>query len=225
MPAGLQIFNESGTIIVSEAFKNYHLIEKGTFVIPAGDSTTGGSFSFTRTGRTFPVLAIRASVLVGSSEQVVSGGSLTRAFYTKINSSSTTVEFWLFDVLSTPPATFGLEVYNSLGQLTYASGQAPMRVVGDVLMSGYTNTSETFSAGRTYASVQSFSGLAQDNTEGPPDFFVTKGLLGMASWSGTTITCKRNFTDTITGQFDEDIPGFSYEFQPPRWLIIDVTNL
>lgn len=225
MPAGLQIFNESGTMIVSDTFKNYHLIEKGTFTIPAGDSENGGIFSFTRTGRTFPVLAIRASVLVGSSEQVVPGGSLTRTFYTKINSSSTTVEFWLFDVLSTPPATFGLEVYNDLGQLTYASGQAPMRVVGDVLMSGYTNTSSTFSAGRTYASVQSFSGFAQDNTEFVPDFYITKRLLGMASWSGTTITCRRNFTDTIIDQFDEDIPGFSYEFQPPRWLIIDVSNL
>jgi hypothetical protein len=225
MSVGLEIRNDSGVLIISQAFRNYHLIEKGTFVIPAGDSVVGGTFVFSRSGRTFPVLAIRAPALVGSNEQVVSGGTITRTFSTPLLAASVTVEFWLFDVLSTPPATFGLEVYDAAGNLAYASGQAPMRIVGEVVMSAYTNTSGTFGAGRTYAAVQTFAGFAQDNTETVPDFFVTKRIVGMASWSGTAITCRRNFTQTKIREFDEDIPGFSYETQPPRWLIVDVTNI
>lgn len=224
MPAGLQIFNEAGVLIVSDLHKNYHLIEKGTFVIPAGGGAAGGSFTFTRSGRTLPVIAIRAPALVGSGEQVVSGGTLTRIFSAPTSAASVTVEFWLFDVVTTS-SPFGLEVYNSSGQLTYSSGVAPMRVAGEVVMTGFTNTSGTFGAGRTYASVQTFSGFAQENTEFVPDFFITKRLVGMASWSGTTITCRRNFTNTKIQEFDEDIPGFTYEFQAPRWLIVDVTNL
>lgn len=208
--------------MISQAFRNFHLIEKGSFTIPAG-----GFFTFTRTGRTYPLVAIRSGALVGSTSQVVSGGTLTRIFQVPMGAAAVTVEFWLFDVLAAPPASFGLEVYDAASQLTYASGSAPLRVAGEVVISGFTNASGSYTAGRTYAGIQTFSGFAQQNDQVQfgPDLWLTKKLLGMSSWSGVAISCRRNFTDSKTSEQDEDIPGFTWEDQPPRWLIVDVTNL
>lgn len=222
MPAGLEVSNTSGVKMVTQDFKNYHLIETGTFVIPAG-----GSYTFTRTGRTLPILAIRSTAFVGSSNQTLSGGSLSRTFSVPMGSGAVTVTFWLFDVLASSPANFGLEVYNAVGELTYASGSAPLRVVGAVNMTGFTTTGGTYAAGRTYASVQTFTGFSQLNEQVQfgPDLWLTKYLLGMSSWSSVTVNCRRNFTDTKIAEFDQDIPGFSWDDQPPRWIIVDVTDL
>lgn len=221
MSQGLEVTNDSGAFQITESFRNYHLVESGTFSVTG----TSSPHTFTRSSLTAPLLALRStSNRVGQSSGTFSSGNLSTVIQGPMGTSAQTVSFWLFDVATSNPVSFGLEVSNSAGALIYSSGIAPLRIIATVNVSGFTNATATYASGRTYAAIQTVSGHAQDTTD--LGFgYQNRSCMGMASWSSATIDARRNFTDTlIQDEINENVPGLEFTGQAPGWIIVDVTN-
>lgn len=130
MPEGIQVYNDSGILQIDGTFRNLSLISTGSILcnntsteIPAtyGDVVVPNS---TSPLLAFPGIGNGVTCTVIS----VSGSNRTfRVFYE--GNVSVTIPYYVFDVPDSTPTTFGLQVYNSSGQLCFDAAKKYMRVL------------------------------------------------------------------------------------------------
>lgn len=154
MPAGLQVFNDTGIVQIDQDWLNFALVEKGSVSL---DTSLGGGWGnayygeFTRSGLINPVVAFRANgdQAVSILNSVVSGANRTFRF---VGLGGETVTWYLFDSVDVTGVTdnYGLEVFRADGARAFHSSVPCMRVAGQA-----TGASLSLPAGRDYAVVQS----------------------------------------------------------------------
>lgn len=149
MPAGLQIFNSAGTILIDENYANLALRSK------VSTSTTQPSDRVTvpMSGMQSPMIALASQSYTGVKSMLSSLASFTVQGPLV---GSAPVDCYIFDVPTPSGLTQGLMVYNAAGQLVFDSGNKYARVVdvyGGSALADWT-PSRTYAAGRTYAVVQ-----------------------------------------------------------------------
>lgn len=104
--SGLSIYNSSGSIIISESYRNYHLASSGTIA-------NSGSLPTVPTGHILCVRPTTAGALIYAS---TTGGS-----YIKVNTGS--IEWALFRIeIPASSETYGLRVFTPSGTIAYDSG-------------------------------------------------------------------------------------------------------
>lgn len=180
MTAGLQVRNNAGVLQVDETYVNYVLVASGTSSGATLWYAGGGSnppavyyTDITVTGRTAPMIAIRAGFGVVVLRATVSGGTWT---WRILRNGTSNFDWFVFDLASVESAaTFGLEVFNASAQRVYHSSQKPLRVAGEF---GY-GDGDGFAidsvppvyltAGRSYAIVHLSMGSGQWLQEEPGD--------------------------------------------------------
>lgn len=155
MPAGLQVFNNSGIVQIDQDWLNFALVEKGSVGL---NSALGGGWGsayygeFTRAGLINPVVAFRANSdqRVSILNTLVSGSNRTFRF---VGRGGETVTWYLFDSVDVSGISSGagFEVYRGDGVRAFHSDVPPMRVVGQ--MDG--GSSLSVSASRDHAIIQS----------------------------------------------------------------------
>lgn len=138
MPAGLEIRNDAGFFQITDQYKNFVLVSKGTVALDGTEWNLGSShqygahavISFPNTLGYPPLLALRCSVYVAIFRVQLVGGNWVYDITSQLGGLSTAVIEW-FAFAPTPnviPANYGLEVYTAGGQLAYHSGYLPMNV-------------------------------------------------------------------------------------------------
>jgi hypothetical protein len=167
MPAGLTIWNDGGTVQITDSLVNPVLIQKGTITTVtntqagAPSAASMASFSYTRpNSSTYPMLAIRPSGLTGlTGIGFVENGtptSLTWVWdFLSTQAVGTTIDYWLFDLKPTPTSSKLFEIYDTAGNLAFSLAEKPMRIrsVLTGTLSGPGTTTTTYDTGRTYASL------------------------------------------------------------------------
>lgn len=161
---GLTIYNDSGTLQIDEDYKNLSLVEK-PIVNAVGGS---GLISINYTG-VRPVVAVGHTTFVAFVYATVSGTSWT-FYFMGGGAAGTPIQFYIFDDPKTAP-TFGLEVYNAAGQLSFSFGAPPLRIVSiHPNLNPTVTQSFSLSAGKTYATVLARPGRQMNNSVGSLEF-------------------------------------------------------
>ena len=126
--AGLVIRNTAGQVQFSTNFANFCLAAKGTITTytawtSAGISLRVFSVVYTATGTARPLCGVRGGAFLSVTN---SGNVYTFSFLS--SSSTTSMDYFIFDELPLAPASFGLNVWSESGKLLYSSAYKPLRV-------------------------------------------------------------------------------------------------
>lgn len=131
MPAGLQVLNDNGILQISELFRNYLLINKVTLGGVWRDDFPNRGYFYDITAPTGSIVACQPAegLLIGLYTTTVQGSYTQYSFVdTPIAQGAASVcTFYVFSLGVPPtPATYGLEVYDSLGALCFSSNASYM---------------------------------------------------------------------------------------------------
>lgn len=168
MPAGLQVFNDSGTIQVDQDYVSFSLSAKGVCSMtldPALHPQPMYIGSVTVAGQN-PIIAFRPPVqstpggpAVNLLSRQQSGNQFTFHFRAKHNQPFS-LEYWVFDSAGYGIGggmNFGLQIFKADGTIAFDSGTKPIRVVGVIDLVATNSASAGAVAvptGKTYAIVQ-----------------------------------------------------------------------
>lgn len=167
MTSGITVFNDSHTVQIDHEYKNVCLAQKGT--VASGTKSDGSFFAtvqhvditYTANSSTPPSLIVLGTAMNYLFLLSQSGNTFTwRAIFGNSN-SSVTADYWIFDK---PPnsstSSFGFQVFDPTGNLSFDALFKYANVVGIMNMSWQTNTPSTFSvpAGKTYIPLQMTNG-------------------------------------------------------------------
>lgn len=153
MPAGLQIFNTSGTILIDEHYHNLCVVKKATHTL-TGTPLVTTFYTGTQvqnsvdTGLTLTnraIVAVRCSSVVHA---YVSGNNVVF-----VGAPGAVITYYVFDKPPASTATYGLVVYTATGEVAFDATRQYARVSG--VRSGSTVAAwagaVSYPAGRTYA--------------------------------------------------------------------------
>lgn len=118
MPYGISVNNDSGNLIISQDYRNYHLISTGTI-------SNGGSWPSFNWSQGEQMYIRASSPGATLSSQQYFGGSMV------FTVSAGVMEYVIIKLSPSPSSTtYGLRVYASDGTtIAYDSGRAPAKVV------------------------------------------------------------------------------------------------
>lgn len=220
MAAGLQVYTDTGILQIDENTLCYGLRAKGTgtFNVNIGGATNLRVGQVVVTSAVAPMVAVRRIGTISLFSVSVSGSTWT---YNFIGVNGGTFDWYAFD--SYTPAmgagTYGLDIYNSLGQLTYSTGAPIMRIVG-VNSTGLSNS-------RSYAVVQAATAFTRftdlDLQDGLGRYQFTASVAGVSQTIAATTSLTAFFTpfeNYFTFATDPD-----YSDPLPGFFVVDVTNL
>lgn len=152
MPAGLEIINTAGTVLVDENYVNLAMRSKGS-------GSTSGSSGLNRLtvaldGLQTPMIAYACATRHVGHNWFASDMSST-TFQGDL-SITATVNYYIFDQPVASGANHGMQIYNAAGVLVFDALNKYARVVdifGGAALANWT-PSRSYPAGRTYAVVQ-----------------------------------------------------------------------
>lgn len=152
MPAGAEIFNDTGKMVLSANLQN-PVLKVSSSVTSVGSSLI---VSYTRSSTSeVPICAIGPSVrtiLLGNTDPAL----LTWEWhYTMDTSVNTAVPYYIFGTPPAPSGNFGLELYDAAGVLAFSVQNKPLRLrdvlVGTTGLAAGVGNDRVYDAGRVYA--------------------------------------------------------------------------
>lgn len=239
MPAGLQVFNDSNTVQIDDEYSNLMFIRKGTLTL-----TDGGTLDVVVTNRVSPKVAIRVTDNQASSKStaclysVIDSGS-TRTFRYRVEAgivgAVTTLEYFVFDRGTPVSSGFGLQTFNSAGELIFDSGQKYLAIDSVLVSNNYEADGFTFAGksivintSRTYAIVFGEYGgyWTGQNIPANPPFPQTYDdrtfAIGMRSITGGFVGALQNMFIII--RQNAEGPTGTVKFLRFSFLVVDVTG-
>jgi hypothetical protein len=249
--AGIEVKNNSGIVQITQDFYNFQLLATGSLTTAhdaAFSASSVESASVTVTGAN-PLCAFSCSALVTLGRVSNSGSSFTFYFLTP-GSTHQTINYWIFDSANqvTVSDTFGLAIYRADASLAFHSSSKSMRVVDFYALSLPATTSSindqedisswgphtsTYTAGRTYAVVQSimfrrtekYNSIASYGPLAPGHKWMeNSNMRGGASVSTNTVTFDINLLEQFhTDELNATAETYT-QWGSLKWLVVDVTN-
>lgn len=119
MTAGLELINNSGTVLINAENPNLAFRAKGSLT---------GSGTFTITGINCPVVGINCTGGRAGITAISTSGT-SKTYTVTASSGSVVTEWYHFDLLTAPSSGPGLQLFNASGQLTFDSSAKILRVV------------------------------------------------------------------------------------------------
>lgn len=157
VPVGIEIINDSGSVMIGSDWRNFGFRNKFSVTItayytspPNPTSWLGMTYSFTTPGTAAQVVACKAAVLRPVKlNSYFSGSSWYHNWcflIPDISTASETVEFYIFDVMEGAASNVGIEIFTEAGERAYHSDFPVMKIGGvQGCNAGFTGVS-----GRTY---------------------------------------------------------------------------
>lgn len=218
MPAGIQIVNNFGTILIDENYKNLALRQKTATTTVAASN---GRATVAMSGMNAPMIALASTAYTGVKHML---SSLASFVIQGPSVGSQAVTAYVFDEPQASGMSQGLMVYNAAGELTFDSGNKYARVVdvyGGANLADW-QPARTYAAGRTYAVVQlkrAYRKEVINNGGGNYDiiWYMSAARVNGAVVEGNMIRYK---TDNVNlGSAPAQVTDYSAQF-----AVIDVTG-
>jgi len=225
MPTGFQVLNDSSTYQVDETYKNFQLSNAGsgtTSSLYSDGSYSYYYYDYTITNAVNPILAVYCANRYVTVTAITKSGS-TWTFRVVSGFNNASVELYVFDVVTTSPHNYGLQIFNASAELVYHSGNKPLRIVALIDNSG--TTTYTYTSGRKYATVILAPGFSQDGTT------IEKAVKReWTYYSGVQNTSQHVIVFSNGAIQISDITSYTYD--PPftfpvdfaQGLVVDITN-
>ena len=226
MTTGLQVINDASTYQIDETSKNFQLTNAHTSGVTSSFYNDGSYsyyyYDYTIYNAVNPILAVYCANRYVTVPAISKSGS-TWTFRIVSGFNNAALELYVFDVSTTSPNNYGLQIFNASAELVYHSGNKPLRIVDLIDNTG--TTVHTYTSGRKYAMVLLAPGFQQDGET------VSKAVKrertyysGMQNNSNHVISFSNGAIQT------SDIT--SYTFDPPfifppdlvQGLVVDITN-
>lgn len=213
--SGLEVYNDSGTILFNTMAKNACMFAKGTHLVTTGSSASpvGTRSILTVTSASFPMVAFRPQGTETMCIYQVTSSGTTHSFYIMCSgTTSAAIDWWGFNFTVQGSSGCGLEVYDSTGVLTYSTGTKPLRIVG------------AQTSGRSYAMIPGgISGQAKWDPYPPVGNYRRQSHFDGVNNAGTNQVRIINFiADQDSVSTTVASPTITYG--PQNFIIADVTN-
>lgn len=240
MPSGLQVFNDFGTLQLSDMFASFHCTDKGTATASSKYSNVfGQQYGYTiqvavpnRTGYA-PIFAVRSTsvpvIVLGVSPLDTATNTWKFWVCSSFNETNPpTFEWFAFNPITSPVGNYGLQVWNAAGDLTYDSSAKLFKIerrVYGTYGAGGNGATDDFPSGPKYA----IACLQFTSWHSPP---IQTGGIGdqwsIFSFAGLTKTLATGFELTfpqykLTRQTMYPGPGSAGSY-PYAYLVLDVTG-
>lgn len=139
MIAGIQVVNDSGTVQIDDQYSNLRLVQKGTVPIGKTEVSIIGSF---------PVLVLRLEQPEGGGPDlyvypeacVRKGVSWVYTIGTTLGGIAkpgTSVEYYVFDKGSPRTSTFGMQTFNSSGELIFDANEKYLKILKSIHVANF----------------------------------------------------------------------------------------
>lgn len=139
MSAGIRVVNDSGTVQIDDQYSNLRLIQKGTVPIGKTEVSIAGSF---------PILVLRLEQPVGGGPDlyvfqeacVRRGASWVYTIGTTLGGVAkpgTVVEYYAFDKAAPRTSTFGMQTFNSSGELIYDANEKYLKILRSIHVANF----------------------------------------------------------------------------------------
>ena len=123
---GLKIYNTSGDTQIDSLYQNYITVETGSFTCPNSRGFNSVSFSSSISDSYTPIIAFTSSVYhyISLYSLNYSGGNFTGFTYGHTPGISETIYYAVYlesDAISPTSDTYGMNIYNSSGELVFTN--------------------------------------------------------------------------------------------------------
>ena len=224
MPAGLEIYNDAGTVQLDASSVTHTLVASGAAASGPKQYQFGNSTAnITYTG-TAPLLAFRP----GSGDAALMQTSVSGNTHTwTINCSGavgTPIEYWIFDMVPLGTLGYGIEIYNEVGSLVYATQSKPIRVI-DLLQSstywGAVGPNVSYPVSKVAALFARQSGRRVWLRQGTTNIFLEQQYtMAVASAAPNNLS----FRELLSGQATSSSLQTAITFGASSVVILDVSN-
>lgn len=165
MPAGLQVFNQSGVLQIDETTKNPRLVTSGSVAKGADNSGYGyykidlGAYGI-NLNTEIPLLLLRPATYgtyVGGVFVTKQYGTVTGGNFFLLDASDSAFDYSIFSQQVAgvrDPGNLGLQVFNAAGEITYDTNQAHTRILGNLYHAATASFPYPYSFG-----ISGFSGM------------------------------------------------------------------
>lgn len=155
MEAGISVLNDKNTVQIDGNYRNMLLIASGQFT--ASQANTNADLWF---NSLLPVWSRATSAVMlvvrhpGPWGMALSIGSTRNGVkvcnFNFKRHTSVTFQYYIYDLVApSPSATFGMEVFDATGKLSYSSADYPLRVVAKTNGTNYVGAHEELAYGCT----------------------------------------------------------------------------
>ncbi|WP_247308179.1 hypothetical protein [Ralstonia pseudosolanacearum] len=223
MPAGLQIWNDAGTVLIDDTHANLAVAARGVVATSAagmGVYQIGSRavVSYTGDTRATPLIAFACPAgFVGVYLSSLSGSTYTWRFITE-QPAGTEIKYWVFDRAPASSGSYGFQVFDAAGNLTFDSSRQQARIVG------ITGGIFEIPAGRIYAVAVQRIGYAvrvYPASEGGRTFEYDIDVGAAHVQSGRIVVGEVGASSQIV---QGTRPGFESMY-PMAWIVLDVTGM
>jgi hypothetical protein len=217
MAYGIEIDNSSGVLQIDETHLNLGLVSSGTATCNTAFGGASRLYSTTitkSTGVTYPVIAIHTyGNAIALTRVSISGSS---ASWTFAGGQNDDFIYYIFDKYPASTTGYGLQVFDSSGNVTFNSDYPPMSVKAF----GTTNTNN-LSSGPVYAAIIEAPSYSQSYLELSPTLYVfTSRFQGVV----TSSTGAQTFS-MISETYQTSSSGVEIPSTTRNIGVIDVTNM
>lgn len=223
MAYGIEINNSSGVLQIDETHLNLGLVASGTATCNVAVGSPSNLYYATvskATGVTYPVIAIHTfGNAIALTRVSISGGS---AIWNFVGGQNDQFIYYIFDKYPTSTTGYGLQVFDSGGDVTFNSDYPPMSVKAF----GTTNTNN-LSSGPVYAAILEAPNYSATVTETPPELEPTfYTYISRYQAVQTSSTGAETFSLIFEQYTQLTDPGSGTDVGPTRNIgVIDVTNM
>lgn len=212
MAYGLEIRNTNNIIQIDDTNPGLGLVQSGELYTNSYSIGKLWVRSVVVNNATDPIIALRGDGPLAISGRVVSGSTVT--FYV-LGAQNTRFNYWIFDKYPANTGNYGLEVYDSAGNRTFASDYPPLRVVD------FTNFTQTLPSGRVHAIIQEKPAYYNFSFGFNPPYTINEYYQGTYVYDSDTSAIS---TLMLNGQFTSSEQQFDGTANP-KMLIVDVTGI
>lgn len=204
MTYGAEFLNEDYVLQINDNFFNYYVLQSGSQATSAISGAGSGVAALTYCTSWLVVSVTGINPIIAFScpneaflYSVTQSGSLFTFYIATFSPIGTNTKYYVYDTVPAAiTAGYGMEVYNSSGQVTYSSSRKYFRAVetiqGNFLWSPFggspwNNSTYTYPAGRDYAVIQSHLSWANNGGTFSGDIIA---LCAKAATNGFTLVEK-----------------------------------
>lgn len=223
MGVGFQAFNSSGVFQVDGEYANPSLLRKGSAASVFDSAYNRGTLTLSIAPD--EILAVACS---SAHVAIVARSATSVVIHTDQAAGGDVISYWIFGAgaIASSTSTFGMQVFNSAGQLIFDAQKKPLSVVQKLSGGSSGGVNVTLTSGKTYAVMVQQARIQYDRGKSDVDYGTVRMWVDSVKVAANVVYVQQKLILDYDGQVSSSSgwEGFWDNSVTSQHVIIDVTN-